>query len=469
MIHYLIFAYFYVAHILKVICCHITYCKECKKLNTGYDWCNTCNAKHFRQNFINWTSGNIDIDKCIQDTQLSAKSYHKILEWIPYGKLHDIEYIAKGGFGRVYRAKWVDGYIQNWDHINKDWKRVETNMYVALKSLNNSENITSEFINEITLHHKIVDNNYFSFIVRIYGITQDPVSKNYMMILDYADYGSLRNYLDKNYNKLSWYIRLNDLYFVAFGLEKIHIKELVHRDLHIGNVIRFAFHSSITDMGLCKPADFDESKSMKNSIYGVLPYIAPEVLRGHNYTKAADIYSFGIIMYEVISGLPPYHDLSHDKNLAIKICHGLRPRFNIKVPELIVSLIKKCLDANPLNRPKAEEIRKILDHWVNQSEVESEIANQIKEAEEINYNLSTGLIPSNYLLPSANLGLSYKTHSEAIYTSRLFNFNNLPEQKNSDDYYQQYDNIISREFSESLQIDVPHLNINDYLERSTND
>ncbi|CAB4477092.1 unnamed protein product [Rhizophagus irregularis] len=171
-------------------------------------------------------------------------------------------------------------------------------------------------------------------------------------------------------------------------------------------------------MGLCKPADFDESQSIKNSIYGVLPYIAPEVLRGQNYTKAADIYSFGIII---------------------------------------------CLDANPLNRPNAEEIRRILDKWVNQPE--SDLENQIKEAEEFNYNFSTGLIPSNCRIPPTNLGLSYKTHSEAIYTSRLLSFNNLPEPINSDDYYKQHDNIISEEFSESLQIDVPQLNISDYSEK----
>ncbi|GBC40214.2 kinase-like domain-containing protein [Rhizophagus irregularis DAOM 181602=DAOM 197198] len=394
MFYYLFFVYFYIKRITELVLTHITYCKECKQMNTGYEWCNTCNAKHFQQDFENWTS-----------------------EWIPYDKLQDIEYIAKGGFGKVYKAKWVDGYIQSWDCKNKNWKRVRSNMCVAIKSLNNSKNITSEFINEITLHHKIVDNNFFSFIVRIYGITQDPISKNFMMVLDYADYGSLRNYLDKNYNKLSWYIKLNDLYFVAFGIEKIHIKELVHRDLHIGNVIRFPFHSSITDMGLCKPADFDESQSIKNSIYGVLPYIAPEVLRGQNYTKAADIYSFGIII---------------------------------------------CLDANPLNRPNAEEIRRILDKWVNQPE--SDLENQIKEAEEFNYNFSTGLIPSNCRIPPTNLGLSYKTHSEAIYTSRLLSFNNLPEPINSDDYYKQHDNIISEEFSESLQIDVPQLNISDYSE-----
>ena len=122
------------------------------------------------------------------------------------------------------------------------------------------------------------------------------------------------------------------------GLTKIHSKELIHRDLHIGNILRFFDKTKITDMGLCRPADYNKLENTNNNnIYGVLPYIAPEILRGQNYTKAADVYSFGIIMYEVISGLPPYHDVSHDKSLAMKICLGFRPRFNIKVPQLIVA------------------------------------------------------------------------------------------------------------------------------------
>ena len=51
------------------------------------------------------------------------------------------------------------------------------------------------------------------------------------------------------------------------------------------------------------------------------------------------------------------------KNLATKICLGFRPRFNIKVPQLIVHLIKRCLDANPLNRPTAKELHDILWSW----------------------------------------------------------------------------------------------------------
>src|SRR6266498_2933031 len=109
--------------------------------------CKACNAKHFQQNFEKWSSGNVDIDKFIQDTQLSANQHEKALEWIPYDRFYDIEYIAKGGFGKVYKANWIDGYIRNWDNKNQNWRRDESNIFVALKSLNNSQNVTSEFIN----------------------------------------------------------------------------------------------------------------------------------------------------------------------------------------------------------------------------------------------------------------------------------------------------------------------------------
>ena len=124
-------------------------CKECNQENTSRDWCKACNAKHFQQNFENWTSGNVDIDKFIQDTQLSANYYDKVLEWIPYDRFHNIEYIAKGGFGKVYKANWIDGYITNWDNKNQNWNRCDSNKFVALKSLNNSKNVTSDFINEV--------------------------------------------------------------------------------------------------------------------------------------------------------------------------------------------------------------------------------------------------------------------------------------------------------------------------------
>src|SRR5436190_22919230 len=79
-------------------------CPECNKPNTGYKWCNQCNAKRFQQEFPNWTSGNNYIDNFIKETQLNAKDHWEVLEWIPYNRLTNIKYLAKGGFSTVYNA-----------------------------------------------------------------------------------------------------------------------------------------------------------------------------------------------------------------------------------------------------------------------------------------------------------------------------------------------------------------------------
>src|SRR5688500_13517678 len=93
----------------------INKCKKCIKI---------CNSIRFQQKFIDWTSGNDDIDKFIQNTQLSAhKDVKEALEWIPYDRFYDIEYIAKGGFGKVYKAYLTNGFITDWDNENQKWKR----------------------------------------------------------------------------------------------------------------------------------------------------------------------------------------------------------------------------------------------------------------------------------------------------------------------------------------------------------
>ena len=70
-------------------------CPECNKTNTYYRYCNPCNAKRFQQDFPNWTSGNIYIDNFIQESQLNAKRYSQVLEWIPYNRLTNIKYLTK--------------------------------------------------------------------------------------------------------------------------------------------------------------------------------------------------------------------------------------------------------------------------------------------------------------------------------------------------------------------------------------
>ena len=100
----------------------------------------------FQQNFKNWTSGNDNIDKFIQKVQLKAKSSYEILEWIEHDRFENVEYLARGGFGTVFKAIWKDGPWK-WDEDSKQKRKGKTE--VALKCLHNSQNITAEFLREV--------------------------------------------------------------------------------------------------------------------------------------------------------------------------------------------------------------------------------------------------------------------------------------------------------------------------------
>src|ERR1051325_9749169 len=228
-------------------------------------------------------------------------------------------------------------------------------------------------------------------IVQCYGITKDPKTNNFMMVMEYASYGSLRQHLDKNFNSLNWNNKLYNLYFIAGGLNQIHEKGLIHHDFHCGNILNNknsvgSIISQIADLGLCKPANKMTSHEDNKQIYGVLPYVAPEVLKGKEYTQASDIYGLGIIAYELCTGFPPYHDIPHDEFLAIRICQGLRPESNYRIPQLILDIIQQCWDADPSKRPYAKKLKVTFDPWRydSRNKEDSEIYKQTSEANEFN-------------------------------------------------------------------------------------
>ena len=137
----------------------------------------------------------------------------------------------------------------------------------------------------------------YSFL-DIYGVTQDPETKEYMIVMQYANDGSLLSYLDQNINKLTWKDKLQHLKGIAYYLKNIHDAGLVHCDLHGGNIVlndnTFNINSYICDLGLSRLVNPRESNS---TIRGVLPFIAPEVFHTRKFTQKSDVYSFGIIMY----------------------------------------------------------------------------------------------------------------------------------------------------------------------------
>ncbi|GES88157.1 kinase-like domain-containing protein [Rhizophagus clarus] len=369
-----------------------------------------------------------DINKYQYHVTISTSESEDVDEWFVY--MEDLEKRKQaygicgeckepeGGFGKIYSTKWPEGFINYWDIENQEWHRYKNYEYV-LKSLKNSSNISSDFLNEIKSHLQI----YIHDIIQCYGITQDPNTREYMMVLEYCNDGNLRNYLNKSENYIGYTRKIDELQVIARGLFEIHNAGKVHKDFHSGNIL---FNSSpfISDLGMCQPANKEQTVK-EEGIYGVLPYMAPEVLHGHQYTKAADIYSFGIIMNEFLSEEIPFNDIPHDEFLAMKICKGLRPKISEDIPKLLTDLIMKCWDAEIKNRPTTKELYLILSDWVDEVYEEvSEIYSQVKECNKIGEkkfkNRSNEDKPKNI-----------QTHPQAIYTSRLINFKNLPKPVNS--------------------------------------
>ncbi|RHZ82559.1 hypothetical protein Glove_109g36 [Diversispora epigaea] len=442
-------------------------CPECSQKYTNRvlgDWCKPCYSKHFKDNFDKWTSGNETIDKIIQNSQLNANGYWEVIEWIPYDKIKYIKRIARGGFGTIHLAKWFDGQIRVWNIENQQWKRYGQ-LDVVLKKFDSFATLNEGFLNEMVIHLKTWNKGSVNSI-QFYGITQDPETQKYIMVLDYARDGNLGEHLKNNFN-LSWEKKLYYLYDLANSFRNIHKLDIIHQDFHPGNILSHDFKDDylyISDFGLSKMVGQNPNNPEKKNIFGVLPYMAPEILCEEKYTKAADVYSFGIIAFKIITGFPPYHDIPHNSDLAIKICNGLRPKIPFHIPKSITRMIMRCWDARVTHRPTFEELKNetykyYSDYMENDSTNNNEITIQIKKSDE--FSTSTNATAINIETAAS---LNYRTHPQAIYTSRLLNFSNLPNPKNEENFENELKeltkSISDLSSTDSKQID---LNIFDFL------
>jgi serine/threonine protein kinase len=159
--------------------------------------------------------------------------------------------------------------------------------------------------------------------------------------------------------------------------------------------------ASIGDLGLSRPAN-DNSKN--NEIYGVIPYIAPEIFKGSTFSKESDIYSLGMIMWELTTGCKPFANAEHDHSLIFNIIDGVRPEITEDTPECYANLMKSCWDSDPRKRPSISDIKKTCNTWNGSVFDQAELKRK-------------------KLIDSKKLGLEFSrnSHPKAIYTSRLLN------------------------------------------------
>ena len=191
---------------------------------------------------------------------------------------------------------------------------------------------------------------------------------NVTILMEYKEKGSLKQLIDleeriqapPEYDNT---VKQIILCGVAHGMMILHSRRVIHRDLKPDNVLLDSnYHPCITDFGLSKFLDPDHSKSQSMSGCGTTAYMAPEVLDGNHYGPKSDVYSYGILMYEVVTGQRAYSDELKKKHFnffsfGAKIIHeNKRPQFTSPIKPGIQQLIERCWSGNPRERPSFREL-----------------------------------------------------------------------------------------------------------------
>lgn len=260
----------------------------------------------------------------------------------------------------------------------------------------------------------------------IHGITREPSTNNFTLVTDYMVRGSLRTRLQNpDLPQFEWSSVLLSLRDLSICLSLMHEAGLIHRDIHSGNILcGFVDLPYLADFGLSRNLSYGNEEK----IFGILPYVAPEVLNKQPYTQAADIYSFGMILWEYLSHAPPFSDRAHDLKLCLDIQNGLRPKILSGTPTIYANLMKQCWDANPEKRPTAQQVREIIFEWHTAyvlyrsdkplTKEQEEFGKIFAAAEEYRLNIGHGGAGKGQIV-------GFAKHPEAWTVSRLLDFSFL--------------------------------------------
>ncbi|KAK1426166.1 hypothetical protein QVD17_14835 [Tagetes erecta] len=231
-------------------------------------------------------------------------------------------FIGKGGYGLVYKAELehFDSSVMKDNEESKVPKRRST---VAIKYITNREDTQGQqgFIAEI----KTLSTCKHPNIVSLLGFChEDP---HMILIYEFVPNGSLDDYLGNKgkMTNLTWMQRIKICIDVARGLDYIHTtmdtkQKIIHRDIKSANILLGeSWEAKIADFGLSKFHPLDNTMSVihTNNIAGTDLYLDPEYMSTGNLKKESDIYSFGVVLFEIVSGRL-VHDWPVDTNIKEK-------------------------------------------------------------------------------------------------------------------------------------------------------
>ncbi|RGB35178.1 kinase-like domain-containing protein [Rhizophagus diaphanus] len=248
---------------------------------------------------------------------------NEYLNYHEYSEFKNLEPIGSGSFGSVVRANWK-----------------KAGNFFALKIIKDNSNTTLKvFVNEIRLQKKV---DFHENIIRFYGITKAENEK-YSLVLEYADNGTLKTYLNEHINELTWTDKYQLALQLANAVECLHDLGIIHRDLHADNVLVHQKKLKLADFGLSKK--IAEVSSNTSKILGVIPFVDPKKLNNRCYklNKKSDIYSIGVLMWQISSGCQPFSDCDYDASLILSIINGKREAIIDSTPKEYSNLYTESL------------------------------------------------------------------------------------------------------------------------------
>eukprot|EP01103_Thecamoeba_quadrilineata_P002229 TRINITY_DN12221_c0_g1_i1.p1 TRINITY_DN12221_c0_g1~~TRINITY_DN12221_c0_g1_i1.p1 ORF type:complete len:1031 (+),score=290.26 TRINITY_DN12221_c0_g1_i1:49-3141(+) len=261
-------------------------------------------------------------------------------EVVPWEQLKIGKQIGTGAFAEVF-----EGF--------RAGERVAVKKFLA-----QSEEARREMEAEVS----VMANLHSGFVVSLYGACF--TAPNMCIVMEFLSRGSLFYLLNDSSVDLPWEIRWSIARDAALGICYLHSKrpQLLHRDMKSGNLlVGVDWRVKVCDFGQSEDAGaHDTKKETENPLEGpggTARWTAPEVLSGKTYTAAADVYSYGIILWEIATRKIPFDDVP-SYNLTALVLKGSRPPEPEGVPSEWLDLMKRCWSPDPLDRPPISDVEK---------------------------------------------------------------------------------------------------------------
>ncbi|XP_059626606.1 serine/threonine-protein kinase PCRK1 [Cornus florida] len=318
--------------------------------------------------------------------------------------------IGEGGFGCVYR-----GVVRIYDDQNSH----DSKMDVAIKQLNrNGFQGHKEWINEVNFLGVVKHPN----LVKLVGYCAEDDERGIQRLLVYElmHNRSLEDHLlARMSSPLTWTLRLKIAQDAGRGLAYLHEEmdfQLIFRDFKTSNILLDEdFNAKLSDFGLARQGPAAGLSHVSTSVVGTVGYAAPEYVQTGRLTAKSDVWSFGVVLYELITGrralernLPrseqkllewvrPY--VSDSKKFHLIIDPRLEGQYCLRSAQKLVSLANKCLMKQPKSRPKMSEVVDILGDIISEMSSRDIVPQPVKEtrdAGEVVEEAESGKQGNNY-------------------------------------------------------------------------